>query len=42
MRATLGLIDRMAHELMETGTYKTMTEMAIPYADVNRMFVWPI
>ena len=39
MRATLGLIDRIAHELKETGTYKAMTESAILYSDVNKMFV---
>jgi 2-methylisocitrate lyase-like PEP mutase family enzyme len=37
MRATLGLVDRMARELREHGTYASMTEGAIPYAEVNRL-----
>jgi 2-methylisocitrate lyase-like PEP mutase family enzyme len=37
MRATLGLVDRMARELREHGTYTSMTEGAIPYAEVNRL-----
>jgi 2-methylisocitrate lyase-like PEP mutase family enzyme len=36
MRATLGLIRRMAEELRSTGTYKTL-EGAPAHADVNRM-----
>lgn len=38
MRATLGLIQRMAHELQATGTYKTFTDDSIPYAEVNHFF----
>ncbi len=38
MRATLGLLDRMAVELRDNGTYTAMTEGAIPYADVNKLF----
>ena len=37
MRATLGLCDRIARELHDRGTYTSMLEGAIPYADVNRL-----
>ena len=37
MRATLGLVDRIARELHDQGTYTSMLESAIPYADVNRL-----
>jgi 2-methylisocitrate lyase-like PEP mutase family enzyme len=37
MRATLGLIDRIARELKDRGTYESMLESAIPYAEVNRL-----
>jgi 2-methylisocitrate lyase-like PEP mutase family enzyme len=37
MRATLGLLDRIARELHDSGTYTAMIEGAIPYADVNRL-----
>jgi 2-methylisocitrate lyase-like PEP mutase family enzyme len=36
MRATLGLVRRMAEELKSTGTYRTL-EDAPPHGDVNRM-----
>jgi len=36
MRATLGLLRKMAEELKTTGTYQTM-EGAPSHADVNRM-----
>jgi len=36
MRATLGLVARMAQELKNSGTYASL-EGGIPYADVNRM-----
>lgn len=36
MRATLGLLQRLAEELKRAGTY-TALEGAIPYADVNRL-----
>jgi 2-methylisocitrate lyase-like PEP mutase family enzyme len=36
MRATLGLVRRMADELKSSGTYQTF-EGAVSYADVNRM-----
>lgn len=37
MRATLGLTERIARELRDQGTYASMAEGAMPYADVNRM-----
>jgi 2-methylisocitrate lyase-like PEP mutase family enzyme len=37
MRATLGLLRRMAEELKATGTYSAL-DGAVPYADVNKMF----
>jgi 2-methylisocitrate lyase-like PEP mutase family enzyme len=36
MRATLGLLRRIAEELRSAGTYATL-DGAIPFADVNRM-----
>src|SRR5262249_47993025 len=35
MRATLGLVDRIARELRDRGTYSAFTDGAIAYADVN-------
>jgi 2-methylisocitrate lyase-like PEP mutase family enzyme len=37
MRATLGLVDRIAKELHDHGTYTAMLVGAIPYADVNAL-----
>jgi 2-methylisocitrate lyase-like PEP mutase family enzyme len=37
MRATLGLVRRIAKELAEAGTFSTMVEGAIPYAEVNSL-----
>ena len=37
MRATLGLVDRIARELRDGETYTAMVDGAIPYADVNRL-----
>ena len=37
MRATLGLVDRIARELRDQGTYAAMLDGAIPYAEVNRL-----
>ena len=37
MRATLGLTRRIAKELLEQGTYSTMLEGALSYAEVNAM-----
>jgi hypothetical protein len=36
MRATLGLLRRVAEELKTSGTYCAM-EGAVPYAEVNRL-----
>ncbi len=36
MRATLGLVRRIAEELKSAGTYE-MLEGAVPYADVNEL-----
>ena len=36
MRATLGLLRRLAEELKSAGTYATL-EGAVPYAELNRM-----
>lgn len=38
MRATMGLVRRIAKELMETGTYQAFTEGTIPYAEANKLF----
>jgi 2-methylisocitrate lyase-like PEP mutase family enzyme len=38
MRATLGLVSRIAEELRDRGTYESIMTGAIPYADVNRLF----
>jgi 2-methylisocitrate lyase-like PEP mutase family enzyme len=38
MRATLALLRRIARELMDSGTYATLTEGTIPYAETNRLF----
>jgi 2-methylisocitrate lyase-like PEP mutase family enzyme len=37
MRATLGLVERIARELREQGSYASITEGAIAYPDVNQM-----
>lgn len=36
-RAALGLVRRIAMELLETGTYSAMTTGQVPYDEVNRM-----
>jgi len=38
MRATLGLLARIARQLHEEGSYSLMTEGAMIYADANRLF----
>jgi 2-methylisocitrate lyase-like PEP mutase family enzyme len=38
MRAVMGLTARIASELHEHGTYRSLLEGAIPYADANRLF----
>jgi 2-methylisocitrate lyase-like PEP mutase family enzyme len=37
MRATLGLVQRVGKELMTTGTYASLLEGAIPWAEVGRL-----
>jgi 2-methylisocitrate lyase-like PEP mutase family enzyme len=37
MRATLGLVRRVARDWMEAGTYDSLFAGAIPFADLNRM-----
>ncbi|HEY6392974.1 MAG TPA: isocitrate lyase/phosphoenolpyruvate mutase family protein [Bryobacteraceae bacterium] len=37
-RAAMGLMQRIAKELREQGTYSAMTDGTIPYADANRLF----
>ena len=38
MRATLGLLTRMARELRDQGTFSSMNDGAITYAETNRLF----
>jgi 2-methylisocitrate lyase-like PEP mutase family enzyme len=38
MRAAMGLLQRIAKELLDHGTYSSMTEGAMQYADANRLF----
>jgi 2-methylisocitrate lyase-like PEP mutase family enzyme len=38
MRATLGLITRIARQLREEGSFSLMTDGAMTYADANRLF----
>jgi hypothetical protein len=38
MRATLGLLRRIAKQLREEGSYALMTERVIPYAKANQLF----
>lgn len=38
MRATLGLLTRIARQLREEGSFSLMTEGAMTYADANRLF----
>jgi 2-methylisocitrate lyase-like PEP mutase family enzyme len=37
-RAAMGLLRRMATEASSTGTYTTLTEGAVPYAEINGLF----
>jgi len=39
MRATLGLIQRLARQLRDEGTFSLMTDGSLPYADANRLFI---
>lgn len=34
----MGLVRRMGRELLEEGTYASITEGAIPYPEANRLF----
>ncbi len=38
MRAAMGLMQRIAKELLEQGTYSAMTEGAMSSSDANRLF----
>jgi 2-methylisocitrate lyase-like PEP mutase family enzyme len=38
MRATLGLVGRIARQIREEGSFSLMTDGAWPYADANRLF----
>ena len=38
MRATMGLMRRIAEELRDSGTYTQMLAGAIPYAEANTSF----
>jgi hypothetical protein len=37
MRSTLGLVRRIGKELLERGTYGSVFEGAIPFAEVNTL-----
>jgi 2-methylisocitrate lyase-like PEP mutase family enzyme len=37
MRATLGLVRRIGKELLETGTYSSVFEGTIPYAEITEL-----
>ena len=39
MRASMGLTQRIAKELMEHGTFASMTEGAMPYKEANELFM---
>lgn len=41
MRATLGLLRRIARELLDSGTYTAVGSDAIPYAEANGLFTRP-
>jgi 2-methylisocitrate lyase-like PEP mutase family enzyme len=38
MRAAMGAVRRVGKELLETGTYASMLDGAIPFAELNQMF----
>jgi 2-methylisocitrate lyase-like PEP mutase family enzyme len=42
MRAALGLVRRIGKEWMETGTYNSLLDGTVPFADLNRMMARPI
>lgn len=37
MRATLGLLEQISEELLEQGTYRSLSK-AVPYADLQELF----
>ncbi|MGH9667001.1 MAG: isocitrate lyase/phosphoenolpyruvate mutase family protein, partial [Bryobacteraceae bacterium] len=39
MRATMGLVQRIARELREQGTFSAMIDGAMPYAEANTLFL---
>lgn len=39
--ATFGLLRRIVREIRDQGTWTTMTEGAVPYAEANRLFERP-
>lgn len=41
LRATLGLVRRMAREWKEKGTYRTLEAYGIPFADLQKLFAAP-
>jgi 2-methylisocitrate lyase-like PEP mutase family enzyme len=42
MRGALGLVRRIGKEWMETGTYNSLLDGTVPFADLNRMMGRPI
>jgi hypothetical protein len=38
MRATMGLLRRIAEETTRTGTYKVLIDGTVPYAEMNGLF----
>jgi hypothetical protein len=37
MRSTLGLVRRIGKELLESGTYSSVFEGAVPFAELNAL-----
>ncbi len=38
MRATLGTLEQISQELLQDGTYKALTQKAVPYGEVQKLF----
>jgi 2-methylisocitrate lyase-like PEP mutase family enzyme len=38
MRATLGTLEQISHELLQDGTYQAMTDKAVPYGALQQFF----
>jgi 2-methylisocitrate lyase-like PEP mutase family enzyme len=38
MRATLGLLEEISHELLESGTYQSLTNKAVSYSALQELF----